>query len=272
MDTVRHADIARADGVVLSAQRDDDAFAVHAEFRRGMNRARASILAPNAITEAAREIGSDGRTRVAGLCAGRSARRPEDRAMGCRGGSRRRGRGFAEGPIARARAIARDRATHSRRPPRSSTACDVTQRPTFVLDTEIGDRAVFAGFAKAAPIAATIDAMLDDARLPTRRTRAHFGQPPARRTSADAATRLQIQFASDAEIRLATLRCCTQLPFGWRMSPAGRRDPRSRGEAGVFAQRPNRHAGRCDEDENGEVVHSPSAGLELDLTCKNKFV
>ena len=41
-------------------------------------------------------------------------------------------------------------------------ALQVTQRPTFVIDTPIGDRAVFSGFAKVAPMAATIDAMLDD--------------------------------------------------------------------------------------------------------------
>ena len=55
---------------------------------------------------------------------------------------------------------------------------DVTQRPTFVIDTEIGDRAVFSGFAKAAPLAATLDAMLDDA-IAYAAHRAHFGEPPA---------------------------------------------------------------------------------------------
>ena len=49
-------------------------------------------------------------------------------------------------------------------------ALQVTQRPTFVVDTPIGDRAVFSGFAKVAPMIATIDAMLDDlvdiARMP----------------------------------------------------------------------------------------------------------
>jgi hypothetical protein len=41
-------------------------------------------------------------------------------------------------------------------------ALQVTQRPTFVIDSPIGDRAVFSGFAKAGPLIATIDAMLDD--------------------------------------------------------------------------------------------------------------
>ncbi len=57
-------------------------------------------------------------------------------------------------------------------------ALQVTQRPTFVIDTPIGDRAVFSGFAKVAPLAATIDAMLDDI-VGYRAHAAHFGEPPA---------------------------------------------------------------------------------------------
>jgi predicted DsbA family dithiol-disulfide isomerase len=56
-------------------------------------------------------------------------------------------------------------------------ALQVTQRPTFVIDTPIGDRAVFSGFAKAAPLAATLDAMLDDLADYAAHA-AHFGQPP----------------------------------------------------------------------------------------------
>jgi len=54
----------------------------------------------------------------------------------------------------------------------------VTQRPTFVLDSEIGDRAVFSGFAKLRPLVAALDAMLDDAEAYTAFA-AHFGAPPA---------------------------------------------------------------------------------------------
>ena len=57
-------------------------------------------------------------------------------------------------------------------------ALQVTQRPTFVLESNIGDRAVFSGLAKAGPIAATIDAMLDDAGAYASHA-AHFGSPPA---------------------------------------------------------------------------------------------
>src|SRR5690242_4295134 len=50
---------------------------------------------------------------------------------------------------------------------RSSTtefrALQITQRPAFVIDTEIGDRAIFSGVVKLEPLAATLDSMLDDA-------------------------------------------------------------------------------------------------------------
>ena len=54
----------------------------------------------------------------------------------------------------------------------------VTQRPTFVIDTPIGDRAIFSGFAKVEPLAATLDAMIDDL-VGYEAHAAHFGAPPA---------------------------------------------------------------------------------------------
>ena len=56
-------------------------------------------------------------------------------------------------------------------------ALQVTQRPTIVIDSPVGDRAVFSGFAKIAPLAATIDAMLDDI-VGYEAHAAHFGSPP----------------------------------------------------------------------------------------------
>ncbi|HEV3408974.1 MAG TPA: DsbA family protein [Chthoniobacterales bacterium] len=53
----------------------------------------------------------------------------------------------------------------------------VTQRPTFVIDSDIGDRAVFSGFAKIEPLIATIEAMLDDIAF-YESYAAHFGSPP----------------------------------------------------------------------------------------------
>ena len=57
-------------------------------------------------------------------------------------------------------------------------ALQMTQRPTFLLENDIGDRAVFSGLAVAAPLAAAIDAMLGDASAYASHA-AHFGPPPA---------------------------------------------------------------------------------------------
>jgi predicted DsbA family dithiol-disulfide isomerase len=53
----------------------------------------------------------------------------------------------------------------------------VSQRPTFILEDEIGDKAVFSGLVHIAPIAATIDAMLADTAGYAAHA-AHFGGPP----------------------------------------------------------------------------------------------
>ena len=56
-------------------------------------------------------------------------------------------------------------------------ALQVTQRPTFVLESNIEDRAVFSGVWRVEPLAATIDAMLSDlAAYASYKT--HFGDPP----------------------------------------------------------------------------------------------
>jgi predicted DsbA family dithiol-disulfide isomerase len=56
-------------------------------------------------------------------------------------------------------------------------ALQVTQRPTFVLEDNIGDRAVFSGLVKVAPLVAAVDAMLEDATAYASHA-AHFGSPP----------------------------------------------------------------------------------------------
>ena len=56
-------------------------------------------------------------------------------------------------------------------------AMQISQRPTFVIDTEIGDRAIFSGVVKIDPVAATIDSMLDDAEFYAA-YEAHHGDPP----------------------------------------------------------------------------------------------
>ncbi|HXA81243.1 MAG TPA: DsbA family protein [Opitutaceae bacterium] len=57
-------------------------------------------------------------------------------------------------------------------------ALQITQRPAFVLEDPIGDKAVFSGLVTAAPLIAAIDAMLADTAAYAAHA-AHFGQPPA---------------------------------------------------------------------------------------------
>jgi predicted DsbA family dithiol-disulfide isomerase len=54
----------------------------------------------------------------------------------------------------------------------------ITQRPAFVLEDEIGDKAVFSGLVRIEPLAAAIDAMLTDVAAYAS-FKAHFGGPPA---------------------------------------------------------------------------------------------
>jgi predicted DsbA family dithiol-disulfide isomerase len=58
-------------------------------------------------------------------------------------------------------------------------AMQITQRPTFVIDSEIGDRAILSGVMKLEPIAATIDSMLDDMEFYAA-YKAHHGDPPSK--------------------------------------------------------------------------------------------
>jgi predicted DsbA family dithiol-disulfide isomerase len=58
-------------------------------------------------------------------------------------------------------------------------ALQITQRPAFVIDTEIGDRAIFSGVVKLEPLAAAIDSMIDEAAAYAAH-KAHFGDPPAK--------------------------------------------------------------------------------------------
>jgi predicted DsbA family dithiol-disulfide isomerase len=56
-------------------------------------------------------------------------------------------------------------------------ALQVSQRPCFLIQNAIGDRAVFSGVARIEPLAAAIDALLaDEAAYAS--WKAHFGDPP----------------------------------------------------------------------------------------------
>lgn len=56
-------------------------------------------------------------------------------------------------------------------------AHQISQRPAFVLTDAIGDKAVFSGLVRSAPLIATIEAMLADTSAYAAHT-AHFGKPP----------------------------------------------------------------------------------------------
>ena len=57
-------------------------------------------------------------------------------------------------------------------------ALQVTQRPAFVIESEIGDRAIFSGIATLPPLITAIEAMLEDLQA-YESYAAHFGAPPA---------------------------------------------------------------------------------------------
>jgi predicted DsbA family dithiol-disulfide isomerase len=73
---------------------------------------------------------------------------------------------MAEAIAARIEASTRDFLSHQ-----------ITQRPAFVVEDEIGDKAVFSGLVRVEPLAAAIDAMLADTAAYASFT-AHFGGPP----------------------------------------------------------------------------------------------
>jgi predicted DsbA family dithiol-disulfide isomerase len=133
--------------------------------------------APNFVSEAARELGvTDDRARLAlshaALRAGAKVGRWEESvrvvAQTC----------FLD--ASRLMDLARSAEIEARC--RASTAefhkLGVTQRPAFVLENAIGDRAVFSGVVAYEPLAATIEAMLHDAAGYESFAR-HFGGPPA---------------------------------------------------------------------------------------------
>lgn len=57
-------------------------------------------------------------------------------------------------------------------------ALQVTQRPTYLIENSIGDRAEFSGIVRVEPLAAAIDALLAD-QAAYDSWQAHFGPPPS---------------------------------------------------------------------------------------------
>jgi predicted DsbA family dithiol-disulfide isomerase len=135
-------------------------------------------LAPNLVAEAAKDFGvKDDRVRLAiaqaALREGRPVARWEESAAVA---------AQAVAGLDASALLARARSSEIEARARGTTqefhALQVTQRPTFVLENAIGDRAVFSGLAQAAPVAATVDAMLADAAAQQAYSAQHGGPPP----------------------------------------------------------------------------------------------
>ena len=135
-------------------------------------------LPPNAVAEAAKDFGiTDDRVRLAlSRAALREGKKVSDWNICAEIGA-------AAAKIDEAKLLAAAKSPTVEKRMRDSTAefhaMQVTQRPTFVIDTDIGDRAIFSGIVKLEPIAATIDSMLEDAAGYAAH-KAHFGDPPAK--------------------------------------------------------------------------------------------
>jgi predicted DsbA family dithiol-disulfide isomerase len=135
-------------------------------------------LPPNCVAEAAKDFGFvDDRVRLAlSHAALREGKKVGDWEIAAELGA-----GAAE--IDGKKLLERARSPEIEQRVRASTAefhaLQVTQRPTFVVDTEIGDRAVFSGIVKLEPLVATLDSMLEDAAAYVAH-KAHFGDPPAK--------------------------------------------------------------------------------------------
>jgi predicted DsbA family dithiol-disulfide isomerase len=137
---------------------------------------RSEYLAPNCVAVAAKDFGiTDDRVRLALSYAGlREGKRTGEWEIAAEIGAKTANLEAKE-------LLERARSPDVEARVRADTAdfhlLQVTQRPTFVFDSEIGDRAVFSGIAVAPPLATTLDAMLDD--IAAYQTHAaHFGTPP----------------------------------------------------------------------------------------------
>jgi predicted DsbA family dithiol-disulfide isomerase len=135
-------------------------------------------LAPNCVAEAAKDFAfTDDRVRLAlSHAALREGKKVSDWEVAAEIGA-------SAGEIDKKKLLERAKSAEIEKRVRASTAefhaLQITQRPAFVIDTEIGDRAVFSGIVKLEPLAATLDSMLDDAAGYAAH-KAHFGDPPAK--------------------------------------------------------------------------------------------
>jgi predicted DsbA family dithiol-disulfide isomerase len=135
------------------------------------------IVAPNMVAEAAKDLGvTDDRVRLAlSHAADREGKKVGqwDVAIAVAANAA----GLDPGKLL-ARAQSPEVAARVAASTAEFNALQVTQRPTFLLEDSIGDRAVFSGIVVAGPVAATVDVMLNDVAAYASYA-AHFGPPPA---------------------------------------------------------------------------------------------
>jgi predicted DsbA family dithiol-disulfide isomerase len=133
-------------------------------------------VVPNLVVEGARDFGfSDDRVRLAianaALISGQKVGRwPEAIAIAAKSAQ-------LDPAVLEARARSPEVATRIEAATREFNALQVTQRPTFLIENSIGDRAVFSGIARLAPLAAAMDALITDENTYAS-FKAHFGGVP----------------------------------------------------------------------------------------------
>lgn len=133
-------------------------------------------LAPNCVALAAREFGiKDDRVRLAladaAMREGRKIGRWEEAAAVA----------AIAGGLDEKKLLQRAKSPEIEKQARGTTAefhsLQVNQRPTFVLESNIGDKAVFSGFWRLDPLVAAVESMLADAAAYAS-WKARFGDPP----------------------------------------------------------------------------------------------
>ncbi len=172
----RFAGFARTGAMVLSPQWNDESVAVHAQHRL-VRRESEGMAAAKRRGRGSKDFGIiDDRVRLAiAHAALREGKKVADWNVCAEIGA------TAAGKIDKKKLLEAAKSSAVEKRLRASTAefhaMQITQRPAFVIDTEIGDRAIFSGVIKLEPIAATIDSMIADATFYAAH-KAHFGDPP----------------------------------------------------------------------------------------------
>lgn len=133
-------------------------------------------VAPNLVTEAARDFGvNDDRVRLAiGHAAMREGKKVGRWELAAEIAASAAGLDKAK---LLARAQSPEVAARAKKTTDEFHALQVTQRPTFLIENVIGDRAVFSGIVRVEPLAAALEALLADAAA-YKSWKAHFGDPP----------------------------------------------------------------------------------------------